>query len=358
MGQLAAYTLFLFNGRLAFQLADAVGTGFTNYISNASVNDGQWHHVAATVQRTSGPPMLTLYVDGMSVLTNPNPRMGNLTNTNPLWIGRRHPVPGATTDRFFVGDIDEVELFNRALTQQEIQAIVQAGAAGKCKGCIEGMKWNDANGNGVKDPNESGLSGWTIQLSGPSGVIATTTGTGGTYRFCGLPPGTYTVAEVLVLQPFWVRTFPPPPGTHTVTLGVNQTVSNINFGNRRVIVLPDFVVKNLRVLPPVIPRGGTAIVSFDIVNQGEGEAGPATHQVRLFIRRPGLPDLDVLLATVATGTLAAGGSQSFTVAIRLPQEVPTGTALIRVLADAGRTVNESNEENNVAEVQITITGGP
>lgn len=185
----------------------------------------------------------------------------------------------------------------------------------------------------------------------------TTTGTGGTYRFCGLPPGTYTVSEVL--QPLWVRTFPPTPGTHTVTLALNQTVSNINFGNRRVIVLPDFIVTNLRVLPPTIPRGGTVVVSFDIVNQGEGEAGPATHQVRLFIRRPGVTDVDVVLATVTTGRLAAGASQSFPlVLIRLPGEVPAGSAIIRVLADAPNAENESNEENNIAEVQITITGGP
>jgi hypothetical protein len=36
--------------------------------------------------------------------------------------------------RAFVGLIAEVELFNRAFSQQEIQAIYNAGSAGKCKG--------------------------------------------------------------------------------------------------------------------------------------------------------------------------------------------------------------------------------
>lgn len=35
---------------------------------------------------------------------------------------------------FFKGQIDEIEIFNRALTVSEIQSIVGAGAAGKCKG--------------------------------------------------------------------------------------------------------------------------------------------------------------------------------------------------------------------------------
>jgi uncharacterized repeat protein (TIGR01451 family) len=353
------YTLFLFNGRLAFQLADAVGTGFTNYISNASVNDGNWHHVAVTVQRTGGSPSLILYVDGMPAPggTFTNPRTGNLTNTAQLWIGRRIPVPGAQAARYFIGDIDEVELFNRALSQQEIQAIFQAGSAGKCKGCIEGMKWNDANGNGVINPGEAGLSGWTIQLTGPVNQT-TTTGTGGTYRFCGLPPGTYTVAEVLL--PGWVRTFPPTPGTHTVTLAANQVVTGRNFGNRRVIVFPDFVVRNLTAIPPGIPGGNVALgsqvlVRFDIVNQGTGEAGPARHEIRLFIPEgAGHGQIDRLLATVMTGPLAAGASQSFNQLVTIPRDVPTGSARIRVIADAPNGISESEEGNNGAEFRIIL----
>jgi uncharacterized repeat protein (TIGR01451 family) len=360
------YSLFLANGRLGFQMANGVGSSTcaptptpgvacVNYVAPTTapnVADGQWHHLAAVVDRTNATSGVRLYVDGAQVFAGA-PLTGNLDNTSDLYLGVR--TPAQQDGGFFPGDLDEVELIKRALTQQEIQALFQARSAGKCKGCIEGMKWNDTDGDGIKDSGEPGLSGWTIQLSGPVNQT-TTTGTGGRYRFCGLPPGTYTASEML--QPLWVRTFPPPPGTHTVTLGVNQTVSNRNFGNRRVIVLPDLIVRNLRVLPPAIPRGGIAVVSFDIVNQGQGEAGPATHQVRLFIRRPGGVDIDVLLGTVTTATLAAGASQSFTVPIRLPQDVPTSAATIRVIADSGSTVNESNEENNIAEVQITITGGP
>ena len=360
------YSLFLANGRLGFQMANGVGSSTctsaptsgvacVNYVApttSPNVADGQWHHVAAVVDRANTTTGVRLYVDGVQVFSGA-PLSGNLDNTSDLYMGVRTPAQGG--GGFLRGDLDEVELIKRALTLQEIQALFQAGSAGKCKGCIEGMKWNDANGNGVINPGELGLSGWTIQLSGPVSAT-TTTGAGGTYRFCGLPPGTYTVSEVV--QSGWVRTFPPPPGTHTVTLALNQTASNINFGNRPIIVPPDLVVKNLRVLPPTIPRGGIAVVSFDIVNQGEGEAGPAAHQVRLIIRRPGATDIDVLLGTVTTGTLAAGASQSFTVPIRIPGDVPTGAALIRVVADSGGTVSESNEENNTAEVQITITGGP
>lgn len=51
------------------------------------------------------------------------------TNDQPLRIGRRNAQPNTV----FPGQIDEVELFNRALTTEEITAIYDAGSAGKCK---------------------------------------------------------------------------------------------------------------------------------------------------------------------------------------------------------------------------------
>ena len=58
--------------------------------------------------------------------------------------------------------------------------------------CISGHKYNGTTG-------EEGLSGWTINLKDASGAqIATTeTGADGSYQFCGLFSGTYTVCEVL-----------------------------------------------------------------------------------------------------------------------------------------------------------------
>jgi hypothetical protein len=34
---------------------------------------------------------------------------------------------------FFAGGLDEVEIFNRALSSSEVHALYQAGSAGKCK---------------------------------------------------------------------------------------------------------------------------------------------------------------------------------------------------------------------------------
>ncbi len=136
-GGVRGYELFLFNGRLGVQLADAAngnnvcassGAACTNYVSaGPSLADGRPHHVAVTVRR-SDPPALTLYVDGEPVLSDPQPRAGSVDNAAPLLIARSD-VGGLS----FTGWIDEVEIFNRALAAGEVQAIAAAGAAGKCR---------------------------------------------------------------------------------------------------------------------------------------------------------------------------------------------------------------------------------
>jgi hypothetical protein len=80
---------------------------------------------------------------------------------------------------------------------------------------ISGKKVHDQNANGVED-DESGLSGWTIQLSqGETFIGDEVTGEGGLYSFSGLEAGEYQVCEVL--QDGWVQT--SPGGCHSVAVG-------------------------------------------------------------------------------------------------------------------------------------------
>lgn len=102
---------------------------------------------------------------------------------------------------------------------------------------IAGTKWNDRNGDGVRDPGEPILQGWTIYLDQNDngqfdpGERTSVTDATGNYSFIGLPPGTHVVREVV--QANWTQTF-PTPGFHSVTIAAGQDVTGINFGNRQV----------------------------------------------------------------------------------------------------------------------------
>ena len=93
-----------------------------NLAGTRSVNDGQWHHVAGVYDGIN----LFLYVDG--TLDASAPATGIMAQNNyPVCIGENAQMPG----RRWNGWIDEVSIYNRALTASEIQAIFAAGSGGK-----------------------------------------------------------------------------------------------------------------------------------------------------------------------------------------------------------------------------------
>jgi hypothetical protein len=96
-------------------------------------------------------------------------------------------------------------------------------------GTISGQKFNDANGNRVKDTGDNGLAGWTINLTDSNGNTKTViTDANGNYKFTGLTAGTYTITETL--QNGWVQTA-PSGGSYTVTIISGTVMKGQDFGN-------------------------------------------------------------------------------------------------------------------------------
>ena len=91
--------------------------------STSIVADNTFHHVAG-VRRSTGS--MEIYVDGVLQNTIVN-LVTNTDSSAPLGIG------GVIGIQFLQGLIDEVEIYNRALSASEIQSIFSAGSAGKCK---------------------------------------------------------------------------------------------------------------------------------------------------------------------------------------------------------------------------------
>jgi len=88
--------------------------------------DGNPHHVALTVDRDNA---IKLYVDGSSTNSlTPEDQAEDLSNDRPLRIGK---LATESVNSPFKGIIDELSIYNRALSQADIQSIVNAGADGK-----------------------------------------------------------------------------------------------------------------------------------------------------------------------------------------------------------------------------------
>lgn len=129
--QSVGWSLFLIQGNLGFLMSQApMSPNNSSYwvSSSPKLQDGVFHHVAVTVDRASNVGG-KLYVDGNLVLTfDPTPESGDLSTEGPLFIGSHD---NSTINANFKGIIDEVSLYNRALTIEEISSIHQADDSGK-----------------------------------------------------------------------------------------------------------------------------------------------------------------------------------------------------------------------------------
>src|SRR5262249_28616802 len=137
-GRPSSYQLdLLANGHVRF--AYPFGGSVSQFFDSATVMPlNQWTHVAGVFDGQT----IFVYVNG--VLQSLTGRAGPIdSQTKPFQIGGFNH-PGGFVGGFFTGAIDEVELFDRALSAEEVSAIFQAGAAGKCK-C---------------DPEPTGLVSW------------------------------------------------------------------------------------------------------------------------------------------------------------------------------------------------------
>jgi len=95
------------------------GVGFEDTFSPADgtlYNDGQWHHVAAV--RESDPNRF-LYVDGGLVATNTN-ALGAFDESLRILFGTVRP---GWLARFWNGGMDDVRIYNRALSSAEIEEL-------------------------------------------------------------------------------------------------------------------------------------------------------------------------------------------------------------------------------------------
>ncbi len=115
--------------------ANVRGADFSEHVLASPENTlrkSEWQHIALTYDQTTG--LSRLFVNG-TIVSSAN--FGSFTprTSLPLYLGTR---PRESSDYNgappFAGYIDELTLYNRALSPEDISAIYHADSAGKCSG--------------------------------------------------------------------------------------------------------------------------------------------------------------------------------------------------------------------------------
>jgi len=144
----------------------------------------------------------------------------------------------------------------------------------------------------------------------------------------------------------------------------NGTVYDYSYdqlGNRTVKVttssaptLSDLVVQNQSLSQTTLSVGASTNVSCRIANIGQGGAGGHFVKFYLSANQTYEQDTDVEIGSVYNSAIAAGSNLQTSTNITIPQGTTPGTWYVLFVADATNLVTESNENNNIENIAITV----
>jgi hypothetical protein len=96
-------------------------TGAAHLASGTLVPNSQWHHLVGVCDEING--LVVLYVDGVSNASGTIPAgSGLLASTNALTFGSRQSGAATPYNSQFVGNMEEVAIYNYALSPAQVQA--------------------------------------------------------------------------------------------------------------------------------------------------------------------------------------------------------------------------------------------
>jgi len=119
--QAAPFVLALRGSSFTFEATEEGGPWSFNFGAPAALEAGQWTHLCAVVRHGDG---VTLYVNGKAVARKKN-AANRVRTSGPLTLGREPwggDPPSTTTPGYYSGLMDEVKIWARALTAEEVRA--------------------------------------------------------------------------------------------------------------------------------------------------------------------------------------------------------------------------------------------
>ena len=165
------------NGKFSFSTGPADNT----IQSTSSIDDGQWHHVVATREKSTGT--ISVYVNGALENSLVTANTGSLTTPAVIYIGGQ-----LTANRFFKGNIKEVAMWTSTISSDGVAALYNSGSplnaladAGNytSSSSLQGYwQFNDGSGSTAADAstsNNNGVIDGASWESGSGGNVYTAT---------------------------------------------------------------------------------------------------------------------------------------------------------------------------------------
>ncbi|MEV8393751.1 MULTISPECIES: LamG-like jellyroll fold domain-containing protein [unclassified Streptomyces] len=148
-----------------FGVLEADGSGFTGQRSAFAAQTGVWTHLAGTYDPAGEE--LKFYVDGRLQGSEVTPAVSWSSDT-PLQIGRRQTSSGYTY--YFPGSIDEVAVWQRVLTHEEIRDEARLLTSEDFAGAELVADWSPGQGSGTSIADTTSGYGKKLTLTGAASI--------------------------------------------------------------------------------------------------------------------------------------------------------------------------------------------
>ncbi len=159
------WAMFVQSGKLRAFFYRPGFIGAMDATSVAIVADGGWHHGALTVDAAGGK----MWLDGAVVGTGSWASPGPPTNSQPVLIGAY--TPSVYAERFH-GALDEISVWNRALTTNEIQTLKNRPLAGNETNLLACWRLDEGTSTTAGDATGHGYNGSFVSAPAWTGSTA------------------------------------------------------------------------------------------------------------------------------------------------------------------------------------------
>ena len=181
------YSLWVYNDN---RLTLRFGNNSRTYQSNTTIPSGKWTHVAATFDGTNAK----LYIDG--TLSTTTAALAPSSNSGLLYLGTPQDAVGNSAYNFS-GILDDVRIWNIALTQTQIQANLNTELLGTETGLVAYYNFNQ----GMAAGNNTAITTVTDKTANAlNGTLTNFTKTGATSNFVVGKVETPIITNGLVLN--------------------------------------------------------------------------------------------------------------------------------------------------------------
>jgi subtilase family serine protease len=335
--------------KISTTISSATGT-FATVNSQTNVSAGQFYHVAATHNFNGTAGTLKLYVNGVlegSAAANFPPDYDN----RPVFLGSS----GETFfNGYLDGVIDEASIYNRALSQAEIQSIYNAGNTGKCAaGAIQSLTFSPNPVNG----GQSSTGTVTLAAAAPAGGAVVNLSSNN--PSAANVPSSITMTEGQTTGTFSVTTFVPPSDASALITAFYQAGET----SATLTVLapkPDLMVSAASV-PASTQTDSAFNISWTVQNQGPARAD-APWTDRVWLSNDNQLGNDTLIGEFPFSSNLESNQtvdRIQTLSIARNAISQDGPYFLLIQTDASSQINEGgNEDNNFVARPINITRQP